>query len=175
MNTAGEQNAKQAFLSLQNLEKIYPNGEKAVYNFNLDIEKNEFLVIVGPSGCGKTTTLRMVAGLEDISSGDIFLEGELLNYKPCKDRRMAIVFQSYALYPQMKVFDNIAFPLTINRYEAPVTDECLQSCFLLFFDVSVAVFDDAVERGYPDAEKLIQVVRVYAEEAHPFEQRDFRA
>lgn len=131
MNTAGEQNAKQAFLSLQNLEKIYPNGEKAVYNFNLDIEKNEFLVIVGPSGCGKTTTLRMVAGLEDISSGDIFLEGELLNYKPCKDRRMAIVFQSYALYPQMKVFDNIAFPLTINRYEAPVTDECLQSCFLL--------------------------------------------
>ena len=97
MNTAGEQNAKQAFLSLQNLEKIYPNGEKAVYNFNLDIEKNEFLVIVGPSGCGKTTTLRMVAGLEDISSGDIFLEGELLNYKPCKDRRMAMVFQSYAL------------------------------------------------------------------------------
>ena len=131
MSTAGEQNTEQAFLSLQNLEKIYPNGEKAVYNFNLDIAKNEFLVIVGPSGCGKTTTLRMIAGLEDISSGDIYLEGELLNYKPCKDRRMAIVFQSYALYPQMKVFDNIAFPLTINKYEAPVVNECLQSCSLL--------------------------------------------
>ena len=131
MNTAGERKENRTFLSLQNLEKIYPNGEKAVYNFNLDIDKNEFLVIVGPSGCGKTTTLRMIAGLEDISSGDIFLEGELLNYKPCKDRRMAIVFQSYALYPQMKVFDNIAFPLTINRYEAPVVNECLQSCSLL--------------------------------------------
>ena len=128
MKTTGEQ---QAFLSLQNVEKIYPNGEKAVYNFNLDIEKNEFLVIVGPSGCGKSTTLRMIAGLEDISAGDIFLEGDLLNYKPCKDRRMAIVFQSYALYPQMKVFENIAFPLTINRYEAPVINECLQSCGML--------------------------------------------
>ena len=65
----------QAFLSLQNLEKVYPNGEKAVYNFNLDIRKNEFIVIVGPSGCGKSTTLRMLAGLEDISEGDIFMEG----------------------------------------------------------------------------------------------------
>ena len=106
----------QAFLSLRKLEKIYPNREKAVYDFNLDIEKNEFIVIVGPSGCGKSTTLRMLAGLEDISSGDIFMEGELLNYKACKDRRMAIVFQSYALYPQMNVYDNIAFPLTINKY-----------------------------------------------------------
>ena len=95
--------AERAFLSLQNLEKVYPNGEKAVYNFNLDIDKNEFIVIVGPSGCGKSTTLRMLAGLEDITSGDIFMEGELINYKPCKDRRMAIVFQSYALYPQMNV------------------------------------------------------------------------
>lgn len=115
----------QAFLSLQNLEKVYPNGEKAVYNFNLDIRKNEFIVIVGPSGCGKSTTLRMLAGLEDISEGDIFMEGELINYKPCKDRRMAIVFQSYALYPQMSVYDNIAFPLTINKYPMPAINTTL--------------------------------------------------
>lgn len=114
-----------AFLSLQNLKKVYPNGEKAVYSFNLDINKNEFIVIVGPSGCGKSTTLRMLAGLEDITSGDIFMEGELINYKQCKDRRMAIVFQSYALYPQMNVYQNIAFPLTINKYPMPVIDKIL--------------------------------------------------
>ena len=117
--------AEQSFLTLQHLEKVYPNGEKAVYDFNLDIKKKEFIVIVGPSGCGKSTTLRMIAGLEDITSGDIFLEGELLNDRPSKDRNMAIVFQSYALYPQMNVFDNIAFPLTINKYPAPVTDRKL--------------------------------------------------
>lgn len=107
---------KTSFLSLRNLEKVYPNGEKAVYDFNLEIEKNEFIVIVGPSGCGKSTTLRMLAGLEDITNGEIFLNGELLNYKPSKDRGMAVVFQSYALYPQMNVYDNIAFPLTINQF-----------------------------------------------------------
>ena len=115
------------FLSLRHLEKIYPNGEKAVHDFNLEIAKNEFIVIVGPSGCGKSTMLRMIGGLEDITAGDILLEGELLNYKPSKDRKMAIVFQSYALYPQMNVFDNIAFPLTINKYPMPVR------CGELFF------------------------------------------
>lgn len=115
------------FLSLRHLEKVYPNGEKAVYDFNLDIAKNEFIVIVGPSGCGKSTTLRMVAGLEDITSGEIYLGDELLNYKPSKDRHMAIVFQSYALYPQMTVFDNIAFPLTINKYPMPVVNDVLKA------------------------------------------------
>ena len=118
----------ETFLSLRHLEKVYPNGEKAVYDFNLDIAKNEFMVIVGPSGCGKSTTLRMVAGLEDITSGEIYLGDELLNYKPSKDRHMAIVFQSYAPYPQMTVFDNIAFPLTINTYPAPVVNTVLLSC-----------------------------------------------
>lgn len=110
---------KDVFLKIEHLEKVYPNGEKAVYDFNLDVYKNEFIVIVGPSGCGKTTTLRMVAGLEDITSGDIYMEDELINYKESKDRKMAIVFQSYALYSQMTVFDNIAFPLTINKYPYP--------------------------------------------------------
>ena len=128
METTENNKNNQTFLSLRHLVKVYPNGEKAVYDFNLEIAKNEFIVIVGPSGCGKSTTLRMVAGLEDITDGDIYLGDELLNYKPCKDRHMAIVFQSYALYPQMNVFQNIAFPLTINKYPAPVVNETLLSC-----------------------------------------------
>ena len=128
MQTNDNVSNEEVFLSLKHLEKVYPNGEKAVYDFNLDIAKNEFIVIVGPSGCGKSTTLRMVAGLEDITSGEIYLGDELLNYKPSKDRHMAIVFQSYALYPQMTVFDNIAFPLTINTYPAPVVNTVLLSC-----------------------------------------------
>ena len=128
MQTNDNISNEEVFLSLKHLEKVYPNGEKAVYDFNLDIAKNEFIVIVGPSGCGKSTTLRMVAGLEDITSGDIYLGDELLNYKPSKDRHMAIVFQSYALYPQMTVFDNIAFPLTINTYPAPMVNTVLLSC-----------------------------------------------
>lgn len=119
---------EETLLSLRHLVKVYPNGEKAVYDFNLEIAKNEFIVIVGPSGCGKSTTLRMVAGLEDITDGDIYHGDELLNYKPCKDRHMAIVFQSYALYPQMNVYQNIAFPLTINSYPAPVVNQTLLSC-----------------------------------------------
>ena len=121
----GNTRSETSFLSLQNLVKIYPNGAKAVFNFDLDIAKNEFIVIVGPSGCGKSTTLRMIAGLEEISSGDIYLENELLNYRPSKDRNIAIVFQSYALYPQMNVFDNIAFPLTINKYPYHAVDYTL--------------------------------------------------
>ncbi len=118
-----------AFLQLKNVEKIYGNGEKAVYDFNLDVAKNDFIVIVGPSGCGKSTTLRMIAGLEDVTSGDIVMENELINYKPSKDRNMAIVFQSYALYPQMNVYDNIAFPLTINKYPFPVRNDVLTAVY----------------------------------------------
>lgn len=116
-----------AFISLRHLVKVYPNGEKAVYDFDLDIQKNEFIVIVGPSGCGKSTTLRMIAGLEDISSGEMYMQNELLNYKACKDRKMAIVFQSYALYPQFSVFDNIAFPLNINKFPLPVVNGVLEA------------------------------------------------
>jgi ABC-type sugar transport system ATPase subunit len=125
--TQGNERALSNFVSIQNLAKTYPNGVKAVYDFNLDIQKNEFIVIVGPSGCGKTTALRMISGLEDITSGEIYVDRELVNYKPSKDRRMAIVFQSYALYPQMSVFDNIAFPLTINAYRFPIIEEKLLS------------------------------------------------
>ena len=106
-----------SFVSLQGINKVYPNGVQAVYDFNLDINKNDFIVLVGPSGCGKSTTLRMVAGLEDISSGYLYIDGVLSNYLPSKSRDISMVFQSYALYPQMSVYENIAFPLRIRKYD----------------------------------------------------------
>ena len=113
----------QAFLALNHIEKVYPNGVKAVYDFNLDIQKHEFIVLVGPSGCGKSTTLRMIGGLEEISGGELYIDGKFCNETPSKDRRCAIVFQSYALYPHMSVFDNIAFPLKINKYPLKTVKE----------------------------------------------------
>ena len=102
-----------AYLSLKDINKIYPNGFHAVHNFNLDIEKGEFVVFVGPSGCGKSTTLRMIAGLEDISKGDFLINGKRANEWGPPQREVAMVFQSYALYPQMTVYDNIGFNLTL--------------------------------------------------------------
>ena len=103
------------FVSLQNINKVYPNGFQAVYDFNLDVKPQEFIALVGPSGCGKSTTLRMIAGLEDISSGSLFIDKVYSNYLPSKDRDIAMVFQSYALYPQMNVYDNIAFGLKMRH------------------------------------------------------------
>ena len=102
-------------LSLRNINKIYPNGVQAVFDFNLEIADKEFIVFVGPSGCGKSTTLRMVAGLEEISSGELYIDGELMNDVSAKDRGIAMVFQSYALYPHMTVYDNMAFGLVLRR------------------------------------------------------------
>ena len=103
-----------AYLTLKDINKIYPNGFHAVHNFNLEIEKGEFIVFVGPSGCGKSTTLRMIAGLEDISNGEFLINGNRANELGPREREVAMVFQSYALYPQMTVFDNIAFGLTLQ-------------------------------------------------------------
>ena len=100
-----------ATISLKNIKKIYPNGFQAVKDFNLDIEDKEFIIFVGPSGCGKSTTLRMVAGLEDISEGDLIIDGKRVNNVEPKDRDIAMVFQNYALYPHMTVYDNMAFGL----------------------------------------------------------------
>ena len=104
-----------AKLSLQHIYKIYDNGTKAVNDFNLEIGDNEFVVFVGPSGCGKSTTLRMIAGLEDITAGDFYIDGQLANQLEPKDRDMAMVFQNYALYPHMTVFENMAFGLRIRH------------------------------------------------------------
>jgi len=105
-----------AQVSLQNVSKIFPGNVAAVKNLSLGIENKEFLVLVGPSGCGKSTTLRMVAGLEDISDGKIFIGDKLVNGVPPRDRNIAMVFQNYALYPHMTVYENMAFALKLSRY-----------------------------------------------------------
>lgn len=104
-----------ASLSLQNIRKIYPGNVEAVKGINIDIEDKEFIVLVGPSGCGKSTTLRMIAGLEDISEGNLLIDGERVNDTHPKDRDIAMVFQNYALYPHMSVYDNMAFGLKIKK------------------------------------------------------------
>ena len=104
-----------AFVSLRHINKIYPNHVQAVYDFNLDIMPNEFIVFVGPSGCGKSTTLRMIAGLEEITYGDLYINGEYSNDLEPKDRNIAMVFQNYALYPHLNVYDNLAFGLRMRH------------------------------------------------------------
>ena len=109
-----------AKLHFKDVNKIYPNNVQAVFDFNLDIDDKEFVVFVGPSGCGKSTTLRMVAGLEEISSGEIYIDDVLINDVPAKNRNIAMVFQNYALYPHMTVFENMAFSLQLRKDLFPV-------------------------------------------------------
>ena len=104
-----------ANLSLQHIDKIYDNNVQAVFDFNLDVKDGEFIVLVGPSGCGKSTTLRMVAGLEDITNGKLLLDGRDITSAPAKDRDMAMVFQNYALYGHMTIYENMAFSLTLRN------------------------------------------------------------
>ena len=110
-------------LLLKGINKIYPGGNQAVFNFTLDIRDKEFIVFVGPSGCGKSTTLRMIAGLEEISSGELYIDGKLVNDVVPKDRDIAMVFQNYALYPHMSVYDNMAFGLKLRKVPKDVIDE----------------------------------------------------
>jgi len=104
-----------ASLSLKNITKQYPNGVVAVKDFNLDIADKEFIIFVGPSGCGKSTTLRMIAGLEEITQGELWIGDKLVNDVEPKDRDIAMVFQNYALYPHMSVYDNMAFGLKLRK------------------------------------------------------------
>ncbi len=109
-----------ANLTLQHLDKIYDNKVQAVYDFNLDVKDGEFIVLVGPSGCGKSTTLRMIAGLEDITRGKLLLDGKDITAAPAKDRDMAMVFQNYALYGHMTIYENMAFSLTLRKEDPNV-------------------------------------------------------
>ena len=104
-----------ATVQLVNVNKVYDGGVHAVHDFSIDIEDKEFIVFVGPSGCGKSTTLRMIAGLEEISYGELYIDGKLMNSAAPKDRDIAMVFQSYALYPQMTVYDNMAYALKLRK------------------------------------------------------------
>lgn len=115
MHTKGDEFIIMAGVVLKNVNKIFPGDVKAVIDFNLEIKDKEFVVLVGPSGCGKSTTLRMVAGLEEITSGEIYIGDRLVNDIPPKDRDIAMVFQNYALYPHMNVYDNMAFGLKLRK------------------------------------------------------------
>ncbi|GIN87198.1 sugar ABC transporter ATP-binding protein [Heyndrickxia sporothermodurans] len=112
-----------AEIILDHVYKVYDNKVTAVTDFNLHIKDKEFIVFVGPSGCGKSTTLRMIAGLEEISKGDFFIDGKRVNDVPPKDRDIAMVFQNYALYPHMTVYDNMAFGLKLRKVPKPEIDK----------------------------------------------------
>ena len=112
-----------ASLQLKNVYKVYPSGVTAVTDFNLEIEDKEVIVFVGPSGCGKSTTLRVIAGLEEISAGELWIDGELVNNRAPKDRNIAMVFQNYALYPHMTLYDNMAFGLKLRKVPKDIIDQ----------------------------------------------------
>src|SRR5699024_5060088 len=106
-----------AELQMKNIQKVFAKDIVAVDDFNLHIQDKEFIVFVGPSGCGKSTTLRMIAGLEQITKGELYIDGLLMNHVAPKDRNIAMVFQNYALYPHMNVYDNIAFGLKLKKFK----------------------------------------------------------
>ena len=139
-----------ASLSLQHINKTYPNGFEAVKDFNLEIEDKEFIIFVGPSGCGKSTTLRMVAGLEEISSGTLKIGDKVMNDVEPKDRDIAMVFQNYALYPHMTVYDNMAFGLKLRKVPK---DHCRKAQLR---------HASARGRNCPDSERILRV-RQYRE------------
>ncbi len=112
-----------AEIVLKNIDKSYDGNNKVVSDFNLEIHDKEFIVFVGPSGCGKTTTLRMIAGLEEITSGEIKIDEKIVNDVPPKNRDIAMVFQNYALYPHMSVYENMAFGLKLRKFEKSEIDE----------------------------------------------------
>ncbi len=112
-----------AKVTLKNIKKVYEGGVVAVHSFNLEIKDKEFVVLVGPSGCGKSTTLRMIAGLENITEGELYIDDKLVNDIAPKDRDIAMVFQNYALYPHMTVYQNIAFPLQMHHMDKKTIDK----------------------------------------------------
>ena len=121
-----------ANIVLKNVNKIYKGGVHAVKDFSMDIKEGEFIVFVGPSGCGKSTTLRMIAGLEEISEGELYINGEYSNDLEPKDRNLAMVFQNYALYPYLTVYENIAFGLRLRHFKKDEIDEKVKSAAATF-------------------------------------------
>jgi multiple sugar transport system ATP-binding protein len=115
-----------AEITFEKVRKVYPDGTVAVKELSLEIPDGELMVFVGPSGCGKTTALRMVAGLEEISDGEIRIGDEVVNKLPPRDRDVAMVFQNYALYPHKTVFENLAFPLKLRKLSTAEIDERVQ-------------------------------------------------
>ena len=110
-------------INITSVGKIYPNGTRALEDVSIEVNDGEFVVLVGPSGCGKTTLLRMVAGLEDITEGEISIADKIVNEVAPKDRDIALVFQNYALYPHMSVYDNMAFSLKLRKFSKDEIDK----------------------------------------------------
>ena len=133
-----------ASLSLKNICKVYPNGFEAVKDFNLEIADQEFIIFVGPSGCGKSTTLRMIAGLEDISSGELKIGDRVVNDVEPKDRDIAMVFQNYALYPHMSVYDNMAFGLKLRKVPKDEIDKMVKEAAKVLDLTALLVDRDSV-------------------------------
>src|SRR6478752_29758 len=125
-----------ADIRIQNVSKEYGDGFKAVNDVSLDIADGEFMILVGPSGCGKSTLLRMIVGLEDITSGDMVVGGDRVNDKAPRERNLAMVFQNYALYPHLTVYENIAFPLRLSKQfsEKEIDEKVRQASRLLELD-----------------------------------------
>ncbi len=135
-------------LNLKNIYKVYPNGVTAVSDFCLDIEDKEFIVFVGPSGCGKSTTLRMIAGLEEITEGELLIDGDLVNNRAPKDRDIAMVFQNYALYPHMTVYDNMAFGLKLRKMpKAEIDARVKEAARILGIDIYLSRKPKALSGG----------------------------
>ena len=123
MENEGDEKNQMANVSLVNVEKTYSNGFRAVKRFNLEIRDGEFIIFVGPSGCGKSTTMRMIAGLEEISSGELWIDGQLANFLEPGQRGLSMVFQNYALYPYMSVYENMAFGLRVHGEKRTEIDQ----------------------------------------------------
>jgi len=157
-----------AKLNFKHVNKIYSNNVQAVFDFNLDIDDKEFVVFVGPSGCGKSTTLRMVAGLEEISSGEIYIDGVLINDVPPKDRNISMVFQNYALYPHMTVFENMAFSLQLRKELFPVYEIKDQEGF----DKEVEQIEKEYEQKQKEGVASLKVKKAIKEEIKDFVYRN---
>ncbi len=151
-----------ATLSFKNINKIYDNHVQAVFDFNLEVKDKEFIVFVGPSGCGKSTTLRMVAGLEDITSGQLFIDGVYVNNVVPKDRNIAMVFQTYALYPHMSVYNNMAFALKIRKVRMPLYED----------NEEVKAMREENHKLFAEAKKLNRAIKKKNEPAELIEKRD---
>ena len=134
-------------LKFINVNKIYPNNVQAVFDFNLEVNNKDFIVFVGPSGCGKSTTLRMIAGLEEITDGEIYIDDVLINDVPPKNRNISMVFQNYALYPHMTVFENMAFSLQMRKDLFPVYEITDQEGYDKEVDEICAEYDVKADEG----------------------------
>ena len=152
-----------ASLSLQHINKTYPNGFEAVKDFNLEIEDKEFIIFVGPSGCGKSTTLRMIAGLEEITSGTLKIGDKVMNDVEPKDRDIAMVFQNYALYPHMTVYDNMAFGLKLRKVPKDQIDKAVREAArildlekLMTLGTRIVVMKDGVVQQVDTPQNLYQ-------------------